>query len=928
MLLRSSAPSHAPVYSSLSTSNNIVPTASYLIPCVQVEKEQAHDRKKDLLQKKGYKYEDVRSASKAGGGFFKFILSVVSFYDVAKEIRPKRERVKMLEKELMKAKRELQRLNDEVAYLEEMLLNLRRQYAEAQNEMERLRNDMNIMLRQLLAAEKLTSGLASEKVRSVLLCLLTFKNRVNLVGHCLLASAFLNYEGPFTQEFRTRIYKRWLDNLIVDEIPLQEGFKLNELLTSEVEISLWNSQGLPPDELSIQNAILTTKGPKTPICIDPQGQATKWIRMMELNPKDETRSIKITTLNDPNFLRTLENCVKFGVAIMFTSVEENIDPVLDNILSRNIKKEKGREVIMLGDREVEYDWGFRLYLTSKLPNPNENKRILKELEDRLLLELATQTGNILDNWELINTLEDTKAKAVEVAKALELAAVVSVDIDPLFEDHKLLLSFQLAIRMEQEEKKLRPKELNYFVRGNLALTDEHFTPPYSWIPEPTWRDILYLAAFLPNKFGKLPYDVVKHPDAWKEWYDSETPEVNDIPGRFNKLASFSRLCLVRVWRTDRVPAGITRFIFDAMGKSFVSPPMTALGDVLASTSPVIPIVLIVQPGSDPPAALTGLAQSVAEALFASCMARGHWLVLQNCHLLLSYTSRLEKMLEDAVKPHPDFRLWATTELISNFPNIQASLNKLDDAQFVASAHPKYRPIMFVLIFLHAILQERRRYGKLGWNVSYDFADSDLLVMYGGRTIDNYDRRVLTTYMEEYFGDFLFDEFQTFHFYHDDTIDYMIPLEPEGCEDFREMYLGKTADMLLIERLNCEAIENWPLQQRPNVFGLHENTAIGYSARFARQLWVCLQRLLPETELVTGIPDAQQMSTCSKDVIEFAEKLKAKPSEEPPPDANAPAPEEPAEPEEDSLATPRDDPDDDVSRMCQCFKTFFLCTQYI
>lgn len=60
---------------------------------------------------------------------------------------------------------------------------------------------------------------------------------------------------------------------------------------------------------------------------------------------------------------------------------------------------------------------------------SENKRILKELEDRLLLELATQTGNILDNWELIGTLEDTKAKAVEVGRALNMAAIVSVDVD-------------------------------------------------------------------------------------------------------------------------------------------------------------------------------------------------------------------------------------------------------------------------------------------------------------------------------------------------------------------------------------------------------------------------------------------------------------------------------------------------------------------
>lgn len=49
------------------------------------------------------------------------------------------------------------------------------------------------------------------------------------------------------------------------------------------------------------------------------------------------------------------------------------------------------------------------------------------------------------------------------------------------------------------------------------------------------------------------------------------------------------------------------------------------------------------------------------------MARGHWLVFQNCHLLLSYTSKLEKMLESAVNPHPDFRLWLTKEPVTTFP---------------------------------------------------------------------------------------------------------------------------------------------------------------------------------------------------------------------------------------------------------------------
>ena len=37
--------------------------------------------------------------------------------------------------------------------------------------------------------------------------------------------------------------------------------------------------------------------------------------------------------------------------------------------------------------------------------------MLKELEDTLLHELANSTGNILDNTDLIETLEKTKTKA-------------------------------------------------------------------------------------------------------------------------------------------------------------------------------------------------------------------------------------------------------------------------------------------------------------------------------------------------------------------------------------------------------------------------------------------------------------------------------------------------------------------------------------
>lgn len=61
------------------------------------------------------------------------------------------------------------------------------------------------------------------------------------------------------------------------------------------------------------------------------------------------------------------------------------------------------------------------------------------------------------------------------------------------------------------------------------------------------------------------------------------------------------------------------------------------------------------------------------------------------------------------------------------------------------------------------------------------------VMYGGRAIDDFDRRILRTYMDEYMGDFIFDSFQPFHFYHDDTVDYFIP-QPE-VPSVKDEYLG-------------------------------------------------------------------------------------------------------------------------------------------
>merc|ERR1712146_754125 len=130
------------------------------------------------------------------------------------------------------------------------------------------------MERRLIAADKLISGLGSEATRWTSELEDLKERRVRLLGDCLLASAFLSYQGAFTYEFRhDLLHSEWEPDVHKKSIPCSEPFKVETLLTDEVECSKWPSEGLPPGELSIQNGILTTAASRFPLCIDPQKQA-------------------------------------------------------------------------------------------------------------------------------------------------------------------------------------------------------------------------------------------------------------------------------------------------------------------------------------------------------------------------------------------------------------------------------------------------------------------------------------------------------------------------------------------------------------------------------------------------------------------------------------------------------------------------------
>uniref|UniRef100_T1JML4 Dynein-1, subspecies f n=1 Tax=Strigamia maritima TaxID=126957 RepID=T1JML4_STRMM len=967
--------------------------------------------------------EQMKGISRAGAGLLKFVEAVVGYAEVNREVKPKKEKVAKLEKEAATSRKELEKITSEVNALEEMLRSLNHRFTEAMEGKKQLQEETEVMLRRLVAADKLLSGLSSENKRWTVELADLKLQRIQLVGDCMIAAGFLSYVGAFNSDFRKQMVEDcWYQALLEREIPTSQPFKLESFLTDEVEVSRWNADGLPPDELSIQNGILTTRASRFPLCIDPQQQAYNWIRR-----KEEKFKLKILTFNDADFTKQLELAIKFGTPVLFKDVDEYIDPVIDNVLEKNIQDSSGRIFVMLGDKEVDYDTSFRMYLDTKLANPNyspavftkatvinytvtvigledqllsvivgnerkeleeqrelliketsENKKLLKDLEDALLRELTTTTGNMLDNIELIDTLEETKVKADEVVEKLALAFRTTVDIDKLrggyrpaakrgsilffvladlalvnsmyqyslaayldvflyslkkslpdpmlhgrleniidmltvnvynygctgiFEKHKLLFSFQLTAKLEENENRLTSIELDFFIKGSTALEKSRFLKPHKWISDQSWEDAARMTELFKESFVDLLTDIENNEDHWKLWFDGDTPEVTDIPEKYAKISDFHKLLLLRCFRTDRVFRAITFYIINTMGDRFVTPPVISFEAILDQSSPSVPVVFIQSPGSEPTGDLMKLAErtgfgiqklkflslgqgqeKMALSLLELSAARGFWLMLQNCHLLVKWLVELEKQLDKITKPHPDFRLWLTTDPTPSFPigilqgsfkvvmeppnglklNMRSTYFKMPKTLLEECEHPAFKSLVFVLSFFHAVVQERRKYDKLGWNIAYDFSDSDFSVcvtilqtylsksyaahdplipwnsfkyligevMYGGRVIDFFDRRIVNIYMDEYMGDFIFDKWQPFHFYCNEEVDYCIPLVGS-----REHYI--------------DFIEKFPMDNTPEVFGLHPNAEIGYYTAATRMIWVHLMDLQPQTGVAAG-----------------------------------------------------------------------------
>jgi dynein heavy chain, axonemal len=544
-------------------------------------------------------------------------------------------------------------------------------------------------------------------------------------------------------------------------------------------------------------------------------QAVQWIK-----EKEASNGLEILSFNNPKFLKTLEGAIQFGKSVLFEAIDTEIDPMIDPVLEKNIVINAGVKYIKLGDTQVEWEENFKLFLTTKLSNPyyppevfgktmiinfmvtmqglsdqllnvvvgyekpelerlrkllitetSENRSTLKGLEDVLLYELSTSTGDIVENENLINTLAEAKTKAMQIEKALEKAKITSADIEEnrenykgvarrgailffamaglsnissmyeyslqsylkvflisldksrkdsilqsrlknitdklttnvydftcmgIFEVHKLMFSFQMTTLIMKYESDLDPIEMDFFLKGNTSLEAVKRKKTMKWISESGWKDLQKLNDMAP-RWNNIINNLVDHEPQWKKWYDNERPEDIKFPDGYSDwVTPFQQLMIMRIFRPDRVYNAIKQFIIAKMGdEHYVSPLTPSTDKIFEQSSATTPIVYILSPGADPHEDIEKLCEAQnegtkavakvsfkyvslgqgmgdrAKSLIKAGTTKGHWVLLENCHLLTSWLKDLEIIIESLEdkkqKPDPNFRLWLTTAPTDLFP---------------------------------------------------------------------------------------------------------------------------------------------------------------------------------------------------------------------------------------------------------------------
>ncbi|XP_044764909.1 dynein beta chain, ciliary [Coccinella septempunctata] len=487
----------------------------------------------------------------------------------------------------------------------------------------------------------------------------------------------------------------------------------------------------------------------------------------------------------------------------------------------------------------------------------------------------------------------------------------------LFECDKLIFSSQMTFQILLMNEEISSTELDFLLRFPLK---PHVTSPVDFLSNSSWGGICSLAT--KDEFRNLDRDLENSSKRWKKLVESECPEKEKFPQEWKNKTALQRLCMMRALRPDRMIYAVMAFIEEKLGPKYVDNKTMEFEKSYEETSPSTPIFFILSPGVNPLRDVEELGERlgftsdrqnfhnvslgqgqevVAERAMKIASENGHWVVLQNIHLVKKWLPNLEKLLEKYSEgSHPNYRLFMSAEpaatasahilpqgilessiKITNEPptGMQANLHKAlsnfnQETLEQCGKEAEFKVILFSLCYFHAVVAERRKFGPQGWNKVYPFNVGDLNIsvfvlynyleanskvpwedlrylfgeiMYGGHITDDWDRKLCITYLEELLQP--------------DLVDGELMLAPNFPAPPNTDYVGYH-----------QYIDDFMPPESPYLYGLHPNAEIGFLTTTAENLFRTVFEMQPRDVGSSGGATITREDKVKQIVDEMVEKL--------------------------------------------------------
>ncbi|KAM9837728.1 LOW QUALITY PROTEIN: dynein axonemal heavy chain 9 [Aulostomus maculatus] len=459
----------------------------------------------------------------------------------------------------------------------------------------------------------------------------------------------------------------------------------------------------------------------------------------------------------------------------------------------------------------------------------------------------------------------------------------------LFECDKLTYIAQLAFQILLMNKEINTAELDFLLRYPVQ---PGVASPVDFLSNHSWGGIKSLSSM--EEFRSLDRDIEGSAKRWKKFVESECPEKEKFPQEWKNKTSLQRMCIMRALRPDRMTYAVRDFVEEKLGSKYVIGRSLDFAVSFEESGPATPMFFILSPGVDPlkdvekhgkklgytfdnknfhNVSLGQGQEVVAEQALDLAAKNGHWVILQNIHLVARWLGTLEKLLEQhAEGGHDNFRVFVSAEpsstpeghiipqgilensiKITNEPptGMHANLHKaLDnfnqDTLEMCARQNEFKSILFALCYFHAVVAERRKFGPQGWNRSYPFNTGDLTIsvnvlynyleanpevpyddlrylfgeiMYGGHITDDWDRRLCGTYLEEF-------------------------IKPEMMEGELCLAPGFPLPGNMDYNSYHQYIDDTLPAESPYLYGLHPNAEIGFLTQSSEKLFRTVLEMQP------------------------------------------------------------------------------------